>query len=145
MRQNQPLLLVEDNEDDRFFLKRALKAAGVSNPLFIAEDGQKAIDYLSGAGAFGDRAKFPVPAVILLDLNMPEVKGLEVLHWLRQQDSLRGVVVVILTSSQEPSDVRKAYQLGANSYLVKPATSGQLENLVKALDQYWLEFNVFDK
>jgi CheY-like chemotaxis protein len=145
MRQNQPLLLIEDNEDDRFFFKRALKAAGVSNPLFVAEDGQKAIDYLSGTGVFGDRERYPVPSLVLLDLNLPEIKGLEVLSWLKQQDSLRRVVTVVLTSSREPSDVRKAYQMGANSYLVKPSTSGQLEDLVKTLDEYWLQFNVFDK
>ena len=144
MSQSETILLVEDNEDDVFFLKRALEGAAISNPVFVAADGQKAIDYFAGAGEFADRAKFPLPILVFLDLKLPVKKGLDVLAWLRQQESLRSVVVVVLTTSQEPSDLRRAYRLGANSYLVKPARTERLGALVRAVREYWLEFNVFD-
>jgi CheY-like chemotaxis protein len=141
---SKPILLVDDSEDDIFLMRRALKSAVISNPIFVAEDGLKAIDYLSGAGQFADRAAFPVPGLIFLDLKMPGKKGLDVLAWLRQQEELRSIVVVILTSSQEPSDLRQAYHLGANSYLVKPSTTERLRELVHSVKSYWLEFNLFD-
>ena len=144
MAHSKPILLVDDSEDDVFFMQRALDAAGISNPVFVAEDGLKATDYLSGAGQYGDRNTFPLPALIFLDLKMPGKNGLEVLAWLRRQEDLRGIVVVILTSSQEPSDLRQAYHLGANSYLVKPSTTQRLSELVRAVKAYWLEFNLFD-
>jgi CheY-like chemotaxis protein len=140
----QPILLVEDSEDDVFFMQRALQRARVANPVFVVEDGQKAVDYLSGAGQYGDRSAFPLPALIFLDLKLPGKKGLDVLGWLRQELALRTVIVVILTSSQEPSDLRRAYHLGANSYLVKPSSSERLDELVRAMKNYWLEFNLFD-
>jgi CheY-like chemotaxis protein len=141
---SKAILLVDDSEDDVFFMQRALKSAAISNPVMVVDDGQKAIDYLAGTGQFGDRAAFPLPGLIFLDLKMPGRKGLEVLEWIRQQDSLRHIVVVILTSSQEPSDLRNAYRLGANSFLVKPSTTEQLNELAGAIKAYWLQFNVFD-
>jgi CheY-like chemotaxis protein len=135
------ILLVEDNENDVFFMKRAMEAAGFTNPLRVAEDGRQAVDYLAGAGKYADRTAFPLPALVLLDLKLPEKRGLDVLAWLRQQPHLRELIVVILTSSSEPSDVREAYRLAANSYLVKPATSQRLTELARALKLYWLEFN----
>jgi CheY-like chemotaxis protein len=125
-------------------MQRALEAAEISNPIFVAEDGLKAVEYLSGAGQFSDRTAFPLPALVFLDLKMPGKTGLDVLAWLRQQKALRSVVVIILTSSQEPSDLRQAYHLGANSYLVKPSTTGRLRELVCAVKDYWLGFNLFD-
>ena len=139
-----PILLVDDSEDDVFFMQRAIKNAAIPNPVFVAEDGLKAVDYLAGNGQFSDRTAFPVPALIFLDLKMPGKKGLDVLAWLRQQEHLRSIVVVILTSSQEPSDVRQAYHLGANSFLLKPSTTERLGQLVAAVKAYWLEFNLFD-
>ena len=141
---SKPILLVDDSEDDVFFMQRALKSADISNPVFVAEDGLKAVDYLSGAGQFTDRTAFPLPGLIFLDLKMPGKIGLEVLAWLRQQEHLRSIVVVILTSSQEPSDLRDAYRLGANSFLVKPSTTERLRELVQSVKSYWLEFNLFD-
>lgn len=142
---SKPILLVDDSEDDVFFMQRALEDAAISNPVFVAEDGLKATDYLSGTGQYSDRAAFPVPALMFLDLKMPGKKGLDVLAWLRRQEHLRSIVVVILTSSQEPSDLRQAYHLGANSYLVKPSTTQRLRELVQAVKAYWLEFNLFDQ
>jgi CheY-like chemotaxis protein len=125
-------------------MQQALENAAVANPVFIAEDGQKAIDYLSGAGPYGDRSVFPLPGLVFLDLKLPGIKGLDVLDWLRQQPSLCSVIVVVLTSSQEPSDLRRAYQLGAHSYLLKPSSTERLRALVKAVKDYWFEFNLFD-
>jgi CheY-like chemotaxis protein len=137
------ILLVEDNEDDVFLMERALEGAGIVNPLFIAEDGQQAIDYLSGTGKFTEREKYPMPVLIFLDLKLPVKKGLEVLEWIRQKPEFDSIVVIVLTSSNEPSDLSRSYGLGANSYIVKPPTALQLMEMAKAFKWYWLEFNRF--
>ena len=145
MTTSSAILLVEDNEDDVFPMKRALKNAGIKNPLRVAEDGQQAMDYLSGTGAYADRTQYPIPALVFLDLKLPMRKGLDVLAWIRKQPHLEGVVVVVLTSSNEPSDLKQSYRLGANSYVVKPPTASQLLDLAKAFKWYWLEFNRFEQ
>ena len=142
---NRTLLLVEDNEDDVFLMKRALKGACVVNPLLVVEDGQQALDYLGGAGKFADREQYPLPAVVFLDLKLPLLSGHDVLAWIRRQRELESVVVIVLTSSNEPSDLNRCYALGANSYVVKPPTPEQLEELAKAFKWYWLEYNRFDE
>src|SRR5690349_19737256 len=113
-------LLVEDNADDVVLVKRAFAKAKVLNPLHITRRGEEAIDYLSGTGKYANRAEFPLPGLVLLDLNMPGLSGFDVLRWIRQQPGLRTLRVVVLTSSDETRDVNLAYQLGANSFLVKP-------------------------
>ena len=133
------LFLVEDNGDDVFFMKRAISAAGIAHPLEVAQDGQAAIDYLSGRGEFADRKRFPVPFLMFLDLKLPHKSGLEVLEWIRSQTALRTLIVLVLTSSREESDVTKAYSFGANSFLVKPPSGLQLNELVKLIRTYWLE------
>ena len=138
------ILLVEDNEDDVFLMKRALKEAGIANRLLVAEDGEQAIDYLSGAGDFGDREKFPLPMIVFLDLKMPRKSGYDVLKWIRGNEALKALVVVMLTSSEEPRDISRAYREGANSYLVKPPTGDDLVGLAKAFKLYWLERNCFE-
>ena len=135
------ILLVEDNEDDVFLMIRALKAAGVELPLQTVGDGRLALDYLSGVGAYRDRSLYPVPGLILLDIKLPQLSGLEVLRWLRAEPDLRRTVVIILTSSNHPGDVRQAYDLGANSYIVKPASFQQLVEFAKAFRAYWLACN----
>jgi CheY-like chemotaxis protein len=142
---NQALLLVEDDEHDVFLMRRALKQAEIQNPLYVVSDGEQAVDYLAGNGQFSDRAAFPLPALVFLDLKLPFKSGHEVLSWIRQQSELLGLVVVVLTSSDEPSDVKRAYQLGANSYLVKPPTLGQLRDLAESFKWYWLQYNQFSK
>ena len=137
------ILLVEDNEDDVFLMKRAFKAAGISNPLQVVEDGQAAVDYLAGKDIYSDRNQFPLPAVVFLDLKLPLLPGLDVLAWIREQPHLNNMVVVVLTSSNETFDLKTAYSLGANSYVVKPPTAAQLIELAKAFKWYWLEFNAF--
>jgi CheY-like chemotaxis protein len=104
----------------------------------VVETGADAVDYLSGANAFQDRNRFPLPGIVFLDLKLPLMSGHEVLAWIRAQRHLEGLVVVVLTSSNEPSDLRRSYSLGANSYLVKPPTAQQLLDLAKALQWSWL-------
>ena len=138
------ILLVEDNEDDVFLMRRALKGAHVVNPLHVVEDGQEAVDYLAGTGRFADRERYPLPAVVFLDLKLPYLSGHDVLAWIRRQKEFESLVVIVLTSSNEASDLSRCYALGANSYLVKPPTPDQLEDLAKAFKWYWLEYNQFD-
>jgi CheY-like chemotaxis protein len=139
MMTSNAILLVEDNEDDVFLMKHALHGAGVTNAVFVVETGQQAVDYLSGTGPYRDRAQYPMPVMVFLDLKLPLMSGHEVLAWIRAQRQLESLAVVVLTSSNEPSDVRRSYSLGANSYLVKPLTARQLIDLAKAFQWTWLE------
>jgi CheY-like chemotaxis protein len=141
---SRALLLVEDNEDDVFLMKRALQSAHVVNPLYVVEDGQEAVDYLGGNGKFADREQYPLPAVVFLDLKLPFISGHDVLAWIRRQKEFESLVVIVLTSSNEASDLSRCYSLGANSYLVKPPTPEQLDDLAKAFKWYWLEYNQFE-
>jgi CheY-like chemotaxis protein len=113
--------------------------------LFVAEDGQEALDYLAGAGKFADRTNYPLPVVVFLDLKLPFISGHDVLTWIRRQKDLDSLVVIVLTSSNEASDLSRCYALGANSYVVKPPTPEQLEDLAKAFKWYWLEYNQFEQ
>ncbi len=138
---NEPaILLVEDNEDDVFLFRRAVKAAAITNPIFVVQDGQEALDYLAGVGQFGDRSKFPTPAAIFLDLKLPIKTGFAVLRWLRDQPCFRITPVVILSSSSEPTDIQEAERLGANSHRVKPPSSAMLLDVAKKLKWDWLRF-----
>lgn len=127
---SKPILLVEDNSDDAFFMKRALKDARIALPLHHASDGQEAIDYLSGTGKFQDRTKYPLPSYVFLDLKLPYKSGFEVFSWMRDRPELRNSVVVILTSSPEPRDRGMAAQLGAHAYLVKPPVPQALSEIL---------------
>ena len=134
------ILLVEDNKDDVFLMERALQAARIANPVIVVETGQQAMDYLAGAGRFADRERYPLPAVVFLDLKLPFAYGHEVLAWIRRQKEFESLIVIVLTSSNEASDLSRCYSLGANSYLVKPPTGEQLEALAKAFKWQWLEY-----
>jgi CheY-like chemotaxis protein len=134
----ETILLVEDNPDDVLLLKRAFKKAGLPHSLQIASHGEEAVDYLAGDGRYADRDKHPFPALMLLDLQLPRRSGHEVLEWLRAQDDLRRLPVVVLTSSREPNDINRAYDLGANSYLVKPVSFDALLEMVQVLERYWI-------
>jgi CheY-like chemotaxis protein len=136
----KPILQVEDDPNDVFLLQRAIKKAGVENPLQIASDGQEAIDYLQGAGKFADRATFLFPSLVLLDLKLPRVMGLEVLRIIRQQHG-NALPVLILSGSGEESDIAAAYRLGANGFLTKPAQNDKLEEIVRAIKDFWLTYN----
>lgn len=133
------ILLVEDNEDDVFFMQRAARACGIQNPLQIVCDGQAAIDYLGGHGPYADRREYPLPFLVFLDLKMPHVGGLDVLAWIRGRGELQTMLVIILTTSKEDSDVQRAYRLGVNSFLVKPPNFEQLTDLINRVKIYWLD------
>ena len=135
------VLLVEDSPDDAFLIQRAFRKANLLNPVVTVDDGEKAVAYLAGRGVYADRAKFPLPVLILLDLKLPRKSGHEVLQWLKSQQPLRRLPVVVLTSSNETADINKAYDLGANSYLVKPVGFDDLFEMVKTLQPYWLIMN----
>jgi len=141
MTQNNVLLHVEDDPNDVLLLQRAFRKANIALNIQSVSDGDKAVAYLTGAEGYADREKFPLPNVILLDLKMPRKSGLEVLARIRSEDKLRRLVVIIFTSSKHDEDVRKAYDLGANSYLVKPVGFDMLVDLAKLVHQYWLSVN----
>jgi CheY-like chemotaxis protein len=135
------ILLVEDEENDAFFFQRSMEKANIANPLQIATDGQQALDYLHGAGEFVDRDKFPFPSLVVLDLKLPRAHGFEVLAHIRQHPSLRKLIVVVLTSSVNEEDIAKAYELGANAYLVKPSDTGKLLDIIQSIKLFWLTHN----
>ncbi|MDQ6630267.1 MAG: response regulator [Verrucomicrobiota bacterium] len=134
---NATILLAEDNEDDVIFIRRAFRRAEVLNPIQRVQDGEEAIAYLSGAGIYADREKYPFPAFILTDLKMPRKNGLEVLHWIKENPLYRVVPMVMLSSSNHEEDVRKAYDLGANAYHLKPVNYEELPALLKRIYDYW--------
>jgi CheY-like chemotaxis protein len=138
---NATILIVEDRPADVLLIRRAFMKAHIVNPLQIVSDGEAAIGYLSGTGSYADRQRYPMPALLLLDLKLPRKSGLEVLSWLRAEPEVRRLPVVVLTSSKESSDVNRAYELGANSYLLKPVTFESLLELIKTLRLYWIEMN----
>lgn len=135
----QTILLVEDNEDDVFIMRNVFRKAAVANPLQVATDGEQAIGYLNGEGSYSDRHKFPLPVIVLMDLNMPKKNGLEVLKWIREHPSLNTLTVHMLTASNRSSDIERAARLGANAYLIKPGKIGELLEIVKA----WAKVNSF--
>lgn len=132
------ILIAEDNEDHAFLLRRALKKGAVLNPVFVVTDGEEAIAYLKGEGKFCDRYEYPLPGLLLLDLKMPKKDGFEVLQWIRQQPGLRRLRIVVLTTSDNPDDIDRAYDLGANSFMVKPLEKQQFLEVTTAIKGYWL-------
>ncbi len=136
----RPILHIEDDANDVLLLQHALKRAGVAQPVQVVGDGEQAIAYLGGTGKFADRQKFPLPCLVLLDLKLPRVMGLEVLRWIRQQ-AAPALVVIVLTASGQDADIAAAYRLGANAYLVKPTDAREFERMAKALQDFWLTHN----
>ncbi|MBI2922668.1 MAG: response regulator [Planctomycetes bacterium] len=135
------ILLVEDNPDDELLTLRALEINQIRNEVVVARDGEEALDYLLGRGAWAGRDPRRIPALVLLDLNLPKLSGLEVLRRLRSDDRTRLAPVVILTSSKEEQDRFSGYSLGANSYIRKPVDFARFTEAVKQLGLYWLLLN----
>ena len=137
MEANFPILLVEDDPNDVWLVKNAFQSANISNPLRIVNDGQEAIDYLKGNGAYSDRGAFPLPKLVLLDLKMPRLNGFDVIGWMRRHYPWKLTPIIILSSSALPQDVNRAYELGANAYMVKPADYRALERLFRTIADFW--------
>jgi CheY-like chemotaxis protein len=138
MKDSSTVLLVEDDLNDIFLVKRAFKRAEISNPLQIVTDGEKAIDYLEGRGVYADRDAYPLPKLIVMDIKMPGKSGFEVLEWLKGDGQpLRKIPIVIVSSSDHPQDVNRAYELGANAYMVKPMEFRAVEHLFQSITHYW--------
>jgi CheY-like chemotaxis protein len=135
------ILLVEDNPDDEELTLIAFKESHIANEVVVVRDGEAALDYLFGTGPYAERDMRIMPSVVLLDLKLPKVDGLEVLSHLRSNESTRRIPVVILTSSKEQADVLKSYSLGANSYVRKPVDFTQFLEAAKQLGLYWLVLN----
>ncbi|MDB6112273.1 MAG: response regulator [Pedosphaera sp.] len=133
-------MLVEDESDDAFLVKRVFERASIPCAVQIITDGDKAVEYLSDT----DRIKHPLPDLILLDIKLPRRNGIEVLHWIRSQPQLDCLPVVMLTNSDEPQFIGRAYREGANSYLVKPIKFQELEQMLPVLVNYWLKVNTVE-
>jgi CheY-like chemotaxis protein len=130
--QAKGILLVEDDENDVFFMKLAMSKAMLDPPIHVSDNGQDAIDYLAGSGPYADRTVYPLPRCIFLDLKLPFVHGFEVLEWIGKEASLAGIRVFILTSSPEDRDRQRATQLGAKAYLLKPPTAQMLLEVLES-------------
>jgi len=138
---DKTILLVEDNADDEELAIRALKKNNVTNNLVVARDGVEALDYLFGTGAYAGRDTATVPGLVLLDLKLPKMDGLEVLRRIRSNERTKRMPVTVLTSSKEEQDLIKSYYLGANSYIRKPVDFNQFTDAVRQLGLYWLMLN----
>src|SRR5262249_25485586 len=138
MPERSVFLLVEDDEYDIFLVRRAFSKSNLRNPLMVVSSGEEAIDYFMCLGPYKNRSDYPLPSLVLLDLKMPGMGGIEFLKWLRQQPGYGSTRVVILTSSNLLRDINDAYQAGANSFLVKPADFDSFVHIASALSGYWM-------
>jgi len=131
------VLLVEDDLNDIFLVKRAFKMARVQSPLHIVTDGVEAMNYLRGQDRFSDRRAYPLPKLIVMDIKMPRKSGFEVLEWVKRDPLLRRIPIVIVSSSENPADINRSYELGANAYMVKPVDFQAVEHLFQSITHYW--------
>jgi CheY-like chemotaxis protein len=132
------ILLAEDLPDDVVLIRRALDQAGVKNPFFVVRDGGECLAYLNGDGKYSNRAEYPLPDLLLLDLKMPKMDGFEVLQEVRNSKTFSALRIIVLTSSEDIKDVNRAYELGANSFLVKPLEFDNFRSLMRTLSRFWL-------
>ncbi len=140
-RLERPILLVEDDENDVLFMKMALDGAGLQHPLIVVSDGQQALEYLGGSGKYSNRKKFPLPYLLLLDLKLPHVMGLDILKWLRERPEFASTIAIVVSASANPNDVETAYRLGAKAYIVKPPSFDALQVTAKAIKDFWFTAN----
>jgi CheY-like chemotaxis protein len=131
------VLLVEDDLNDIFLVKRAFKLARLESPLQVVTDGEEAIRYLKGEGRYADRSAYPLPKLVVMDIKMPRLSGFEVLEQVKQEGPLRRIPIVIVSSSDRHEDINRAYELGANAYMVKPMNYRSVEHLFEAITHYW--------
>jgi len=134
---NYTILLVEDEENDALLVQMAFQQNHIPNPVQWVRDGLDAIAYLNGDKEYSDRKKYPFPEVMILDLKMPRMSGLELLKWIRDHPQFRIIPTIVMTSSRQDLDIETAYDLGANTYMVKPCSFDDLAKMVKAAHEYW--------
>ncbi len=144
MFQSDVLLYAEDDAAFVEIFQCTLKQGGFDRRVIHVSDGEQAVAYLSGKGKYADRETYPLPSVLLLDLKMPRLNGFEVLQWVRQESPFPYLPVVVLTVSEELRDISKAYALGANSFLIKPPSVGDLRDMLLSLSKYWSHYNIPD-
>ncbi len=136
------ILLADDNADDVLLVRMAFKRAGFENQILSVMDGEQVLQYLKAEGPYADRARFPVPELVLLDLKMPRMDGFDVLEWVRQRPEWKCLPIIVFTTSFYGPDVKRAYDLGANSFLTKPADFHEFVSAVKQLGDFWLRETV---
>ncbi|HYE30388.1 MAG TPA: response regulator [Methylomirabilota bacterium] len=139
---NPTILIIEDNLDDQFLIERALRKSGVTDPIHLLSDGDEAIKYMMGEGKFSDRHKYAYPTFILTDLKMMRMDGFAVLEFLKSNPEWAVIPTIVMSSSADLDDIKKAYMLGASSYHVKPRTHGALMHQMKVLHEYWMTCEV---
>lgn len=132
------ILLAEDDPNDALLIKRAFAKSGINSAVQIVPDGEEAIAYLSGNGKYADRQTFPFPDFFITDLKMPRKSGFDVLHWIQSHEDCCIVPIIVLSSSRQEEDIRRAYRLNANSYFTKPADFSELQNVLRKMYDYWL-------
>ena len=136
--QHEVILLAEDNDDHVTLILRAFRKGALINPIFVVKDGEEVVQYLRGVGKFENRDEYPLPSLLLLDLRMPKMDGFEVMEWIRQHQFFNPLRIVVLTTSEDMRDVNRAYQLGANSFLVKPLDLSGFAAIADAIQGHWM-------
>ena len=139
MKEDIPILLVEDDEDDIRLVERAFVKGRILNKLYTVRDGEEAMEFLTNTGRYTDKTVTPQPGLILLDLNMPKVSGMEVLKWLKDDENLHSIPVVVLTTSDMEKDIQFAYDYGASTFITKPVEFSNFLEAVVTLGKYWLQ------
>lgn len=137
-KQQPPVLLAEDNEEDIFLIRRAWQKCGIPNPLVVTNDGYQAIDYLGGQPPYTDRRRYPLPCLLLLDIKMRLLDGFEVLAWLQTRPGLRRIPAVMLSASHAEEDTARAWDLGAVDYFVKPIEPSELQSILRSVYEQWI-------
>ena len=136
-------LIAEDDPDTQLLIQRAFKQADLAAPVYFADDGEQTIEYLAGRGQFADRGRFPLPVILLLDLKMPFKDGFDVLRWIRAHPNFRKLVVIMFSGSSLERDVEQAFELGVNSFVMKPVSFSELLQVIMAIHHYWFGCNHF--
>ena len=131
------ILIVDDDVNDQVFIQRALKRSGVANRISVVNDGEEAITYLQGVGLYENRQLHPFPSVIITDVKMPRMGGIELLRWMNSRPEFRLIPAVVLTSSNDNADITAAFSYGAKGYMIKPVQFGELEKVVRTIADYW--------
>ena len=136
-------LIAEDDPDTQLLIQRAFKQGDLAAPIHFVDDGEQTIEYLAGRGQFSDRSRYPLPAILLLDLKMPFKDGFDVLRWIRAHPSFRKLVVIMFSGSSLERDVEQAFELGVNSFVMKPVSFSELLQVIMAIHHYWFGCNYF--